>query len=104
MTSRHLLPNRREHEAIELDWNGLRWTLGVGRFADGRIAEVFALDQSKSAPAIEAIVRDATIIASIALQFGAPLQTLRGAVTRNPDGSPASAAGAILDAIGEPRA
>ncbi|MFO1124002.1 MAG: hypothetical protein U1E25_01065 [Methylocystis sp.] len=99
--TRRRLPNRRCHEVRELDWNGLRWTLGVGLFPDGRVAEVFALDRSKSAPAIEAVVRDATIIASIALQCGAPLETLRSATTRNPDGSAASAAGAILDLLAE---
>jgi hypothetical protein len=48
---------------------------------------------------IEAIARDAAVTVSIALQFGADLETIRAALTRDHDGGPATALGAALDAI-----
>ena len=51
-----------------------RWTVTVGRFSDGRIAEIF-LDTPK-ASALREIAADVAIVASIALQCGAPLASL----------------------------
>ena len=39
--TRHCLPNRRLAETFELEVAGLRYTCTVGRFDDGRLAEVF---------------------------------------------------------------
>jgi hypothetical protein len=81
MTARSRLPDRRRHESFELTWQGLCWSIGVGRDRLGQIAEIFVLDRCKSAPAFES--------------------ALRGAITRNSDGSSASTVGAILDVIAE---
>jgi hypothetical protein len=35
------LPNRRDHEIRAFLFRGLAYTVGVGRFGDGRIAEIF---------------------------------------------------------------
>ena len=51
--------------------------------------------------ATEAIARDAAILVSIALQYGAALETIRAALTKDHDGSPATAIGAALDKLGE---
>lgn len=97
--TRQRLPNRRAHEVLDLEWAGLRWTIGIGRDRHGEIVEVFVSDLNKSAPAFEAILRDATIVLSIALQCGASLRVIRSAITRSSDGAPASALGAILEAL-----
>ena len=41
MWRRERLPNRRLGETFELEVAGLRYTATVGRFPDGRIAELF---------------------------------------------------------------
>jgi hypothetical protein len=38
---RQSLPNRRPAETLELEVAGLHYTATIGRFADGRIAEIF---------------------------------------------------------------
>lgn len=61
------------------------------------IAEIFLSSHKPGSP-IEAIARDAAVTVSIALQFGAELETIRAALTRD-HGGPATALGAALDAI-----
>jgi hypothetical protein len=56
MTTRQRLPDRRLAESFELEVAGLHYTC-IGRFPDGRIGEIFLI--------------------SIALQFGADLETIR---------------------------
>jgi hypothetical protein len=75
---REPLPNRREAELLDFEYSGRRWTVTIGRFPDGRVGEVF-LDTAK-ASAIGEIAADAAVAASIALQFGAPLETVRHAL------------------------
>jgi hypothetical protein len=50
---------------------------------------------------LEAIARDAAVTVSIALQFGAPLATIRAALTKDHDGSPATLLGKALDEVSE---
>jgi hypothetical protein len=100
MTARERLPNRRQCESFELRHHALAFTCCAGFYPDGRIAEVF-LSSNKPGSPIEAIARDAAITVSIALQFGADLQTIRAALTRDHDGGPATPLGAALDALAE---
>jgi hypothetical protein len=48
---------------------------------------------------LDAIARDAAVTVSIALQFGADLETISAALTRDHDGGPATLLGAALDAL-----
>ena len=98
MTARERLPNRRSCESFEFRHAGHSFKLCAGFYADGRIAEIFLSANHIGSP-IESIARDSAIIASLALQFGAPLETIRAALTRDHDGGPATALGAALDAI-----
>ena len=81
MTDRERLPNRRLGEVFtfkqspEQEWS---WTATIGRFADGRIAEIF-LDAPKETPQVE-LAQESAIVASIALQHGVPLEVLRHAL------------------------
>ncbi len=92
------LAPRRGHDVREFFFHGHYYTLGVGYFADGMPAEVF-LDCRKVTSEAASIARDAAVLLSIALQYGTPLETLRGAVTREEDGSPSSVTGAVLDIL-----
>ena len=98
MVARDRLANRREHELINFQHDGFAYIGGVGRFSDGRIAEVF-LNVAKTGQTIEAHARDAAIVASIALQHGVPPDTIRHALTRNGNGTASGPLGALLDLL-----
>jgi ribonucleoside-diphosphate reductase alpha chain len=76
----------------------LHYTCSFSCFADGRPAELF-LQNHKAGSQADANARDSAVAASLALQFGCPLETLRGAVLRNADGTAATPLGAALDVI-----
>jgi hypothetical protein len=95
---RQRLPNRRSHEIVQFEHGAFTYTAGIGRFDDGRLAEVF-LTASKTGTAVEAAARDAAIVASLALQNGVPLESLQCAITRNSDGSPSSPLGRLVDLL-----
>jgi hypothetical protein len=100
MTARERLPNRRACESFEFRHNGFAFTASAGFFEDGHLGELFLSSHKPGSP-IEAIARDAAVTISIALQFGADLETIRQALTRDHDGGPATLLGAALDAIAE---
>ena len=100
MTARERLPNRRRCESREFSHGGFVFTLTAGFYEDGRIVEIFLSSRKPGSP-IEAIARDAAVTVSIALQFGADLQTIRAALTKDHDGGPATAIGAALDKLAE---
>jgi ribonucleoside-diphosphate reductase alpha chain len=94
MPERERLPNRRAAELIDLEHGGRRWTVTVGRFADGRFAEIF-LDAAKESPLVE-LAQDGALAASLALQSGCPLDTLRHALNGREAG-PLEVALALID-------
>jgi hypothetical protein len=96
--SRERLPDRRPHELRDFVHGGFRFTAGIGRFPDGRLAEVF-LNGAKVGTPIDVNARDAAIVASLALQHGARPDELRRALTRNADGSAGGPLAAVLDLI-----
>ena len=98
MSVRERLGNRRRNEIRQFEHGGLAFTVCAGFYPDGRIAEIF-LSSAKSGSPIEAIARDAAIVTSMALQFGANLETIRTALTKDHDGGPATLLGAALDAL-----
>jgi hypothetical protein len=100
MSARQRLPNRRQCESREFRHAGLDFTLCAGFYTDGRIAEIFLSSHKPGSP-IEAIARDAAVTVSIALQFGANLETIRQALTKDHEGAPATLLGAALDALAE---
>jgi hypothetical protein len=57
------------------------YTGGIGRFGDGRIAEIF-INGAKVGSAAEANAQDAAIVA-LALQHGCPIETIRHALARS---------------------
>jgi hypothetical protein len=100
MTARERLPNRRQCESFEFRHNGHPFTLTAGHYPDNRIGELF-ISSNRAGSQVEAVARDSAIAVSIALQFGADLQTIRAALTKDHDGQPATLLGAALGAIAE---
>ena len=97
-TARERLPDRREHELATIEVAGIRYHVGVGRFADGRLAEVF-LNSAKGGTMADVAARDSAIVASLALQAGVTVETIRHALTRNGDGTASGPLGHALDLI-----
>ena len=96
--TRARLPNRRPAETFDLEVGGLHYTATIGRFADGHVAEVF-LSNHKINSAADVSARDSAIVCSIALQFGADIETIRKALCRDVRGRASGPLGAALDAI-----
>ena len=97
--TRIAIPNRRPSEVFSFEHNGIAFTGSVSRRQeDWRVVEVF-LDGGKPGTPVQSVARDTAVAASLALQHGASLPTLRAALTRNDDGSPAGALGALLDLV-----
>lgn len=101
------VPNRRCSEVFTFDHNGIAFSGSVSRLIArdsegtphiGQAIEVF-LEGGRNGTAIQSVARDTAVAASLALQFGCPLDTLRAALTRNDDGSPAGPLGALLDLV-----
>jgi ParB-like nuclease domain len=100
MSARHRLPNRRASQTFDIEVGGLRYTCTVGRFADGKIGELF-LSNHKANSNADVSARDPAIVFSIAIQCGADLETIRGALCRDSQGRASGPLAAVLDAIVE---
>jgi hypothetical protein len=100
VTERARLPNRRAAEGFVLRHGGAEFCVSVGRYDDGRPAELF-VDGMKSGTDLRESLRDAALLASLALQYGCPLAVIAGAVQRDGEGRPLSVVGAVVDVMGE---
>ena len=100
MTSRERLPNRRWSETFTLEHYGLHYVASFSRFDDGRVAEVFLQDHKPGSQS-DSNARDAAVAASLALQFGCPLDVLRRALLRDAQGRASTPLGRALDIIAE---
>ena len=102
MTERRVLPQRRAAETFELEFGGQarRFSVTTGYYDDGTFGEVF-ITGGKSGEQVEAIARDGAVLLSLALQYGAPLETIAGALTRDPQGAPSTVVGAVVDRMME---
>lgn len=95
--TRQRLPNRRSCETYEFERDGLNYTVSYGRaHANGPIRELF-INAGKSGANIESLMCDVSTAISVGLQNGATPQEYAHSITRDPDGSPASPIGQILD-------
>jgi hypothetical protein len=93
VANRDRLPNRRAAEMFDFEHGGRKWTATISRFPDRRAAEIF-LDTAKVS-AIGELAAEAAIVASLALQSGCPLETLRHALAGR-DAGPLGAALAMV--------
>jgi hypothetical protein len=95
---RERLPSPRASETLQFEHGGFLFVASVGRFTDGRLAEVF-LSGPKTGTDVASAARDSSIVASIALQFGVPAEVLRHGIGSNSDGSAAGPLGKLLDLL-----
>jgi hypothetical protein len=102
MTSRERLPNRRLAETFDVEIEGVRYAATIGRFADGRLAEIF-LAGHKNGTAADTAAREAAVVCSIAMQHGAAPETLRRALPRDLRGAAGGPLGVVLDHVLGPR-
>ena len=98
MGTRMRLPDRRAAETFELQASGLQFTCTVGRFPDGRLAEIF-LTNHKAGSHADTAARDSAIAFSIAVQHGVDPEAIRRALSRNSNGKANGPLGAALDLI-----
>jgi hypothetical protein len=98
MSERRRLPNRHQSVTFGLECNGLKYTATFSRFDDGSISEIF-LSNTKPSSQSDVNARDSAVAASLALQFGCPLETLRRALLRDARGVASSPLGVALDLI-----
>jgi ribonucleoside-diphosphate reductase alpha chain len=75
---RERLPDRRASETFQLDAGVMHYTCTFSRSAAGHALEIF-LSNTKPASQSDANARDSAIAASLALQYGCPLQVLQHA-------------------------
>ena len=107
---RSRLPPRRASETFRFELGGLHYHATISRFhyhatisrftEGGRVAEIF-LSNNKSGSQADANARDAAVAASLAFQYGCPLEVLRGALLRDMQGSPATPLGMALDIVAQ---
>jgi hypothetical protein len=98
-SARKRLANRRGSETRAFEHGNQRYTATVSRFEDtGEPAELF-LSGSKIGSQSDALVRDASVLVSIALQFGAPLAVIAHALLRDARGGPSTAIGMAVDML-----
>jgi hypothetical protein len=98
MNARVRLPNRRASTSFEIEVNGRRYRCTASFFADGKLGEIF-LSNNKSGSDSDCAARDSAVVASIALQFGAPLDVIRKGLMRDSQGRPNGPLGIALDLI-----
>jgi hypothetical protein len=99
------LPTRRQNRLADIQHEGRRYTVCIGYDAAGQPKEVF-VDGAKEGSGMRAILSDACILVSIALQYGAQPFELRhslGLVPAFHEGKPtevrASLIGVLVDAL-----
>jgi hypothetical protein len=90
--------NGRQHESFTFTHAGMRDTAGIGRFEDGRIAEVF-LNGAKCGNDADTAAKDAAIVASLVLQHGVPRDVISRSLTRDRNGSAIGPICAVLDVV-----
>jgi len=80
---------------------GLKFSATVGRdTSDDRVMEIF-LGNHKPSSAAGIMTSDAAVAASLALQFGCPLDVLRKAMMRDSRGRASGPLGQALDQIAD---
>jgi hypothetical protein len=97
---RQRLPNRRASETFRFELGGIHYCATISHFDDGRLGEIF-LASNKAGSQADTTARDSAIVASIAIQFGADLDTIRRGLCRDGSGRASGPLGRALNLIAE---
>jgi hypothetical protein len=95
---RDRLPNRRAAISTSFECDRSRFEMTAGFYADGRPGEIF-LSADRANSLLDFLLSDAAILASLAMQYGAPLDEIRHAMKRDAAGKASSPIGEALDRI-----
>jgi hypothetical protein len=98
MTARRRLADRRSSTTFEIESQGLAFTVTVSAFDNGELAEAFITNHRASSGA-GIMASDCAIAASLALQYGCPVEVLRKAMARDSQGRPIGPLGVALDRL-----
>jgi hypothetical protein len=98
---RQRLPNRRASTSFSFVCGKHSYTATFSYFpGTRRIAEIFLGSGRGSGSDVDATAKDSAILASLCLQAGIPIQTIRHALIKDESGDPASPLGVALAQIG----
>jgi len=95
---RQPLSHRRKNQTIELAFEGVRYQITIGFYANGRIGEVW-LNGPRPDSALYHITQDACVLISHLLQRFTSPHTLYDSLPRKADGSSGSVIGAIIELL-----
>jgi hypothetical protein len=95
---RRRLPDRRASESFNFMLGSFVYVATISRFNDGTLAEIF-LGNGKAGSASDGNAKEVAIIATIALQFGVPVDVIRHAVLRDDRGRAAGPLGMALEIL-----
>lgn len=98
--TRKKLPNRRKRTPVEFELRGHKFYGGFGHYDGGEVGEVF-LGSGKTGQLMSIIASDSAVAASLAIQYGCPIDVLQKAFLREEDGTAAGPLGALFDMMGE---
>jgi len=96
--TRSILPNRRPAVTFAFHHQQFKYHVTCGYAPNGHLAEIF-INSSKQDSAMDASAKDAAILTSLALQYGAPIPTIQAAMLRDNNGVATTAIGATVDEI-----
>ena len=98
MSNRERLPNRRPSTTFAFNCGPHRYVATVSNFpGTDRLAEVFL--NGRAGSDTDAAAKDSAVVASIALQYGTPVDAIRKALLRDAQGNASSPLGNALDRI-----
>jgi ribonucleoside-diphosphate reductase alpha chain len=98
MTERRRLPDRRHSESFSFSCGRLKYTATISRYPNGELAEIF-ISNTKVGSDSDSSAKDAAVTCSLALQFGVPLDVIRRALLRDPQGRGSTPLGIALDLV-----
>ena len=77
--TRERLPDRRANSSFSFEFEGHRYRATAGRFADGRLGEIFLVSDKAGTP-LQLNADTAAILARILLQHGVNTEVIRDSV------------------------
>ena len=101
--ARRELPRRRPNTSARISAGAIAAHATVGFDAHGRPAEIFLRPTggAKSGSEVDFLLDDLAVVVSVALQHGVPASALARSVSRTPDGTPTTIAGAAAALLAE---
>jgi len=92
------LPTHRESETFKYEFATFKWYATISRFPNGQIGEIF-LATAKTGEMLRIQSTDSAILASLAMQYGCPLNVMLDAMSRNERGEVVSPIAMALETV-----